>query len=223
MAFTYASVMREMATILQDVGAVRWTAPEMKKWIDLALVDVFTAKPNVKVMVVQHPLVAGARQTLRPEYAMALAFLRNTGGGAVEMLHNLDTLNRWQPGWDTLPSAAKIHYVHHSQVTPRIFTVVPPAAAGASLEMEVAVAPTPAAGPTGVNAVDMTKYTADVDLPDAYETAVLHFALYRSYMKDGDNPAAVQQAQVHQTIAAKALSDLTAGEAAITAAARARA
>ncbi|MGN7869549.1 phage adaptor protein [Paracoccus sp. 22332] len=223
MAFTYASVMRQMATILQDAGAVRWTAPEMKEWIDLALVDVFTAKPNAKVAVVQHPLVAGSRQTLRPEYAMALAFLRNTSGGAVEMLDNLDTLNRWQPGWDTLPGAAKIQYVHHSQVTPRIFTVVPPATAAASLELEVALAPTPAAGPTGASAADMTQYTANVDLPDTYKTAVLHLALVRAFSKDGDNQAAVVQSQGHQAKADKALSDLTAGEAGITAAARVRA
>lgn len=223
MAFTYASVMRQMATILQDAGAVRWTAPEMKDWIDLALVDVFTAKPNAKVTVVQHPLVAGVRQTLRAEYAMVLDFLRNTSGGAIEMLDNLDTLDRWQPGWDTLPGAAKIQYVHHSQVTPRVFSVAPPALATASLELEVAVAPTPAAAPSGTNALNMTNYTADVDLPDAYKTAVLHFALYRAFMKDGDSQAAVAQAQGHQTIAAKALADLTAGESAITAAARARA
>ena len=223
MAFTYASVMRQMATILQDAGAVRWTAPEMKEWIDLALVDVFTAKPNAKVAVVQHPLVAGSRQTLKDEYAMALAFLRNSNGGAVQMLDNLDSLDRWQPGWDTLPGSAKVQYVYHSQVTPRIFTVVPPATSAASLEMEVAVAPSPGATPAGGDASDPAKYTANVDLPDAYKTAVLHFALYRAFMKDGDNQAAVAQAQGHQAIAAKALADLTAGESAITAAARARA
>lgn len=223
MAFTYASVMRQMTTILQDAGAVRWTAPEMKEWIDLALVDIFTAKPNAKVTVVHHPLVAGPRQTLRDEYAMVLKFLRNTTGGAIQMLDNTDTLDRWQPGWDSLPGALRIQYVHHSQVTPRIFTVVPPATSVASLELEVAVAPTPVAGPSGGAASDPAAYTGNVDLPDAYKTAVLHFALYRAFMKDGDNQASSAQAQAHQAIAAKAISDMTAGESAITAAARARA
>lgn len=222
MAFTYASVMRQMTTILQDAGAVRWTAPEMKEWIDLALVDIFTAKPNVKVTVVQHPLVAGPRQTLRDEYAMVLAFLRNSTGGAIQMLDNLDTLDRWHPGWDTLPGVQRIQYVHHSQVTPRIFTVMPPATTAASLELEVAVAPTAGVAPTGGAAADPAQYTANVDLPDAYKTAALHFALYRAFMKDGDNQASTAQAQAHQAIAAKALADMTAGESAITAAARAR-
>lgn len=223
MAFTYASVMRQMGTILQDAGAVRWTAPEMKEWIDLALIDVFTAKPNAKVEVVQHPLEAGPRQRLSDQYAMVLEFRRNTSGGAVSMIDNLTTLDRWQPGWDTLPGATKIQYVHHSQVTPRIFTVVPPATDTASLEMEVAIAPTAGPAPAPADAGDPNKYTANVDLPDAYKTAVLHLALYRAFMKDGDNQAAQSQAQAHQVVAADALSKLTEGEAAITAAARARA
>lgn len=223
MAFTYASVMRQMTTILQDAGAVRWTAPEMKEWVDLALVDIYTAKPNAKVTVVQHPLVAGARQTLRDEYAMVLAFLRNSTGGAIQMLDNLETLDRWHPGWDSLPGVAKVQYVYHSQVTPRIFTVMPPATSAASIEMEVAVAPSPGASPAAGAAADPAAYTANVDLPDAYKTAVLHFALYRAFMKDGDNQAATAQAQAHQAIAAKAIADMTAAEGAITAAARARA
>lgn len=222
MAFTYSQVMRQMTTILQDAGAVRWTPQEMKDWIDLALIDIYTAKPNAKVTVVQHPLVAGVRQTLNDEYGMVLRFLRNTGGGAIQMLDNLDTLDRWQPGWDSLPGAAKIQYVHHSQVAPRQFTVVPPALATASLELEVAVAPKPAAAPAG-GGMAITDYTANVDLPDQYRTAVLHFALYRAFMKDGDNQAAVTQAQSHQQIATGALGGITQAEDNLTAGARARA
>lgn len=222
MAFTYSQVMRQMTTILQDAGAVRWTPQEMKDWIDLALIDIYTAKPNAKVTVVQHPLVAGVRQTLNDQYGMVLRFLRNTSGGAIQMLDNLDTLDRWQPGWDSLPGAAKIQYVHHSQVAPRQFTVVPPALATASLELEVAVAPQPAAAPAGVG-LAITDYTANVDLPDQYRTAVLHFALYRAFMKDGDNQAAVTQAQSHQQIATGALGGITQAEDNLTAGARARA
>lgn len=222
MAFTYSQVMRQMTTILQDAGAVRWTPQEMKDWIDLALIDIYTAKPNAKVTVVQHPLVAGVRQTLNDQYGMVLRFLRNTSGGAIQMLDNLDTLDRWQPGWDTLPGAAKIQYVHHSQVAPRQFTVVPPALATASLELEVAVPPQPAAAPSG-GGMAITDYTANVDLPDQYRTAVLHFALYRAFMKDGDNQAAVTQAQSHQQIATGALGGITQAEDNLTAGARARA
>lgn len=222
MAFTYASVMRQMTTILQDAGAVRWTPPEMKDWIDLSLIDVYTAKPNAKVTVVQHPLAVGPRQALDEQYGMVLRFMRNTGGGAIQMLDNLDTLDRWHPGWDMLPGAAKIQYVYHSQVAPRQFTVVPPALASASLELEVAVAPQPAAAPT-TGGLSITDYTENVDLPDQYRTAVLHYALYRAFMKDGDNQAAVAQAQGHQQIAAAAISGITEAENSLVAGARARA
>ena len=221
MPFTYAAMMTQMATILQDNGNVRWTAPEMKGWIDLALVDIHTMKPNAKVEVVSHPLVAGVKQSLNQQYAMVIRFARNTSGQAIRMLDNLATLDHWQIGWASLPGSATVQFVYHDPRAPRQFTVCPPAAAGASLDMEVGVAPTPAAAPNGADALDMTKYTAAVDIPDQYRGAVLHLALSRAFLKDGDSQAGAAQAQGHEAKGNKIVADIAAGELALLAGAQA--
>lgn len=223
MAFTYAQIMREASTILQDEGATRWTAPELKAWIDLAVNDIFTAKPTAKVAVVDHPLAAGSKQELDADYAMVIRFVRNTSGAAVSMLNDLTTLDRWQPGWAAGPGADNVRFVFHDPLTPRIFRVAPPATALASLEMEVAVRPTPGAVPEAApDQIDPTKYVAEVDLPDHYRTAVLHLALYRAFLKDADNPAAAAQAQGNMEIGQKVLTDIIGGEAVASAGARSR-
>lgn len=224
MAFTYADVMRRASTILQDESATRYSAIELFDWINQALVDVFTMKANAKTGVVQLPLVAGIQQTLPQEYAALIHIRRNTGGAAVKMLDNLTTLDNWLPGWTNpavLPNAANVQFVYQDPLTPRNYVVVPGSTGSGTLEAVVAQAPSPGVAPTAAaDKLDPTKYIANVDLPDQYQTAVLHFALYRAFLKDGDNAASAAQAQAHQAIGAKAISDITANETAMAPGAR---
>ena len=224
MAFKYADVMRRASTILQDETATRYTAPELHDWINQALVDIFTMKTNAKIAVVQLELVPGIQQTLPQGHAALLHVRRNTAGAAVKMLDNLTTLDNWLPGWTdpvTLPNGGVVQFVYQDPLTPRNFIVVPGSTGVQRLEAVVAQAPTPAPPPANAaDRLDPTKYTSNVDLPDQYQTAVLHFTLYRAFLKDADNPASANQAQAHQQIAVKAVTDINANEMAMSAGAR---
>ena len=225
MAFTYADVMRRASTILQDETATRYTAPELHDWIGQALVDIHAMKANAKIAVVQLPLVAGIQQTLPPEHAALLHVRRNTAGASVKMLDNLSTLDNWMPGWTnptTMPNGTVVQFVYQDPLTPRNYIVIPGSTGVGTLEATVAQAPQPGAVPALLaDRIDPTKYTAVVDLPDQYQTAVLHFTLFRAFLKDGDNPASANQATAHQQLAAKAVTDIDANERALTAGARA--
>ena len=225
MAYTYADVMRRASTILQDKGAKRYSAAELKDWIDQGLVDIYTMKPNAKTGVVTLTLSAGTEQTLPEQYSMLIEIMGNVGGGRIDLLDNLDTVSEWHPGWDdatVIPNAEKPRYAYHDPDTPRAFTVIPGALATSEIRAKVGMAPVPGAAPTGGDALDPAKYTATVDLPDAYQTAVLHFALYRAFLKDADNPASATQATAHHEIARAAVAAIDTGERALSAGARER-
>ena len=48
MSFTAAQVLKRANTILQDTGAVRWTAIELRDWLNEAMRAVISVKPNAK-------------------------------------------------------------------------------------------------------------------------------------------------------------------------------
>ena len=105
MAFTAAQVMKRASTILQDAGAERWTAMELHDWLNQALVEVSTMKPNAKTVVATMDLAVGTVQAVPPEYTCLSRVLRNVGAGAgsggtaITVLARREILDRQMPGW----------------------------------------------------------------------------------------------------------------------------
>lgn len=228
MAFTAAQVMTRASTILQDAGAVRWTNPELHDWLNQALIEIATQKPNARTEVVVLDLVAGTQQELPAEYTTLSRVMRNkrasTGGSAIRTLASREILDAQMPDWQDstkLPNAADVAYVIHDLAAPRSFMVVPGNDATGKIEAIVGRNPTPV--PTPANPLLINSYTAEVDLPDIYQGAVLDFLLSRAFSKDSGAPDAAARAVAHYEKATAAIQAISAGDAAMSLSARAAA
>lgn len=224
MAFTAAAVMARASTILQDADAVRWTAPELRDWLNEALRAIVGIKPNAKSGNVILPLVAGTKQTLPDQYTVLSRVIRNIGaapgsvpGPAVKTLARRELLDSQIPDWhnpDALPQTAQVSYVWADLMAPREFWVAPGNTGTGRLEATVGMIPADIPAPS--NPLSIANYTTNVDLPDIYQPIILDFILFRAFSKDSAAPDAAQRAQAHLTLASAALEALSGGQVAVS-------
>lgn len=213
MAFTAAKVMARASTILQDAGAVRWTAPEMCDWLNEAQRAIVLAKPNAISGSVTLDLVSGTKQAVPVAYTVLSRVVRNIGAGgkAIRTMARREILDAQIPGWhdsDTLPFSADVQYVWQDQMSPREFYVVPGNDGNGQVEAIVGKNATDVPQPAGAAALDPENYTTASEFEDIYQGILLDFLLFRAFSKDGEAPDAAARAQGHLTLATNALAAL---------------
>lgn len=213
MAFTAAQVMARASTILQDAGAVRWTAGELCDWLNEAQRAIVMAKPNALSGSVTIPLVSGTKQSVPVAYTVLSRAVRNVGAGgkAIRTIARREILDAQIPGWHdtaTLPFAAAVQYVWQDPMSPREFYVVPGNDGTGSVEAIVGRNATDIPKPAGAAALDVANYTTASGFEDIYQGILLDFLLFRAFSKDGEAPDAAARAQGHLTLATNALSAL---------------
>ena len=127
MAFKASEVMKRASTVLQDASAERWTAMELHDWLNQALVEVATMKPNAKTVVATMDLAVGTVQSVPPEYTCLSRVLRNVGAGAgsggtaITVLARREILDRQMPGWQdpaVLPNGKTVNMVYQDLAAP---------------------------------------------------------------------------------------------------------
>lgn len=221
MAFTAAQVMNRASIILQDGDAVRWTAPELRDWLNEAQRAVVLAMPTALTATVSLPLTAGTKQTLPAQYAALSRVVKNAGttGKAIRTIAKREILDAQIPGWHAtagLPFAASADYVFQDPITPREFYVIP-GSTGTSHSVEAVVVKNPAdiPLPTGSSSLDVANYTTASEFPDLYQGVLLDFMLFRAFSKDSAAPDAAGRAQAHLEMATQTLASLGASTAAI--------
>ena len=217
MPFTAAAVMKRANTILQDVGAIRWTPTELHDWLNEGMRTIVTVKPNAKSESVVLPLVAGTKQTLPAQYITLCAVVRNMGtngatpGRAIRTVLDRRILDAQIPDWHDstkLPFAPVVQYALQDQMSTREFYVVPGNAGNGNVEAIVGIIPTPVPAPAGALALDIDNYTATVPLDDIYQGILLDLVLFRAFSKDSAAPDAAGRAQGHLELANQAIQAL---------------
>lgn len=217
MAFTAATVMKRASTILQDADAVRWTAVELRDWLNEAQRAVVLAKPNAISGSVTLTLASGTKQELPSQYTVLSRIVRNGGatGKAIRTLARREILDAQIPGWHStsvLPFSASVEYAFQDPMALREFYVAPGNTGTGSVEAIVGMNPTEVALPAAAGRLDVDNYTTTSDFPDIYQGVLLDFLLYRAFSKDSAAPDAAQRAQAHLTLATNALTALTGSE-----------
>lgn len=222
MAFTATQVMKRASTILQDAGAIRWTPPELRDWLNEGLRAIVAIKPNAKAGNVILTLAAGTKQTLPEPYTVLSRVIRNVGvapgnlpGNAVRVLQNREILDAQIPNWHALTPVAEVAMVWSDLMALREFWVAPPNNGSGRVEATVGLLPSEVPLPAG-GGLSIETYTTNVDLPDIYQPILLDFMLFRAFSKDSAAPDAAQRATTHLQLASTALQALGGGEAAVS-------
>jgi len=196
-------VISRAQTVLQDVTGVRWPVLELQYWLNDFYKEAVLLRPAVSAVQGGFACVPGTRQTLTTQYPAAvqlLAVVRNTAAASSKRAIRAVTrkqLDDQRPDWHNEKPTVNIQLFVFNPALPKEFLVYPPAADGASVEVELSVLPA-AHTLTEVQLTDPA--TAELfRLDPQYANPALDYILYRAYSKDADHAANVQRAVAHYT------------------------
>jgi hypothetical protein len=202
MAFTAAEIMRRGSTTLVDPSAVRWTAQEMRDYINEGVRAIIAMKPNAASVTATLALASGTRQVLPVAYTVLARVMRNTvSGQAVTSLDDTVLLDQHIPGWRSatvIPFHKDVTHIIQDPVDLRVYHVLPGNDGSGQIDVIVGQIPTdiPLPGAPNVPA----NYITPVGLPDIYQDALVNFLLYKAYSKDAASPNAQARATAHYTL-----------------------
>lgn len=183
MPISAQSILKRVATTLNDITSVRWGVPELVAYLNDAQREILMHRPDALNTTGTMALAAGTRQALPPTALKLIDVIRNTNAPRTAVtqvpMGQLDTV---VPGWHGLTGRAAIQHFMFDPLEPRVFYVYPPAAPGASIEVKFSTAPTDIADPgEGSTYADVM---GDISLPDTYGNVIADYVLYRAYSKN---------------------------------------
>lgn len=220
MTFQARLVMSRASLALTDAGAVRWTAPELRGYLNDAVREIVALKPNSLPVTVNIAMVLGTVQTLPANATQLLRVIKNVvSKKPVTVLADRDVMDRSIAGWQnpaTLPFAVDVVHVISDAANPRTFYVVPGNNASGSLECVVSQLPASViVQETNVN-TDIQTYTDAVDLDPIYINACLDYVIYAAMAKDAALAGAAARAQAHYQKFMAGVTAILAGESAMS-------
>ena len=206
MAFTAQSVIAQAQATLQDAGGVRWLLPELLGYLNAGAREIALQKPNATAVTMDMELTLGTKQSLPAGYHRLLAVQRNVGNGRAVTPIVREVLDLQIPGWhntSVLPFSPTVAHVMDDPFDTATFYVCP--GNDGSGKIEVILSKLPAPIPVPESQLEIADYTAEVDLPDIYENALVDYICYRAFSKDINVPGIAQRAQAHYQLFQQAL------------------
>lgn len=192
MAITAQSIVLDVQTTLQDLTGTRWPASELVRFLNDGQRAIVTKRPDSKATTATHTCVAGAIQVI-PATAQSLINVHTNAANQAVTKVDRNLMDATMRGWTTSTAGAPVHFMH-SLVEPRVFYVYPPATVGTTLGCVFSNYPTDVGAPTAPGKLAST-VSGNIDVPDEYEAALLHFVLYRAYSREGEASQALPLAQ----------------------------
>ncbi len=186
MSITIRSVLETVAGTLSDDTSVAWTVQDLVRYLNDGQRDIHVARPDLFNVEVDHPLVAGTRQTLPANASKLINITHNTVGEFMPVtLIDRQLLDAQVAGWRSGPQTLRIAHFMYDERQPKVFEVYPPAKVGAELNVECAVIPTDIAIPTDGTAI--SAITGDIGVPDLQATALQHYIVHRCYAEGSED------------------------------------
>lgn len=177
---TVGGLIDKASNLLFDVTNIKWPRSEWLYWLNVGQRAIVVLQPASTNEIEVIKLVAGARQSIPTHGWLLLDVIRNMGtngttpGRAIRVVsrHLLDTYN---PSWNTDTAAAEVrNYVFDPQDQTAFF-VYPPNTGTGYIEINYSYVPQ-----------DLTSEASLVTVPDAYESALLDYMLFRACSKATD-------------------------------------
>lgn len=164
--------------VLNDNGGVRWTDPELLKWISDGQRVIALVRPDSVSENAAMTLVAGTKQRIPANGMRLLDVIRNltpTGDPdrSVRMVDR-ETLDAQSYNWHYSTAGKTVNFIYDNR-DPLHFYVYPPAVANAKLEILYSKTPS-----------EITSSSQSLDLLDIYAEPIFNYVLFRAYSKDAE-------------------------------------
>lgn len=198
MAFTAGDVIRSAQSTLQDAGGVRWLLPELLGYLNAGVRDIALQKPSATAETTTVALEQGTEQSLPAGYHRLLSVISNVSNGRAITPVVREVLDMQIPGWHSnavLPFNQVVSHVLDDPFDTSRFHVCPGNDGNGEIRVILSRLPSPI--PTPGSPLDIAEYTAEVQVPDIYENALVDYVCYRAFSKDINVPGAAQRAQAH--------------------------
>lgn len=209
MPLTAASILTRVVDTLQDTTNVRWTTPELVRYLNDGRREVLLQRPDAYSRNEQFTAAVGTRQrltTLNPSAAKLIDVVRNVASGKAVRLVNREILDSQLPGWHNIASTTDAVHFMYDPRDPLTFYVYPPAASGAKYDVVYAAYPAEMPEPaTNVAVSTLTGASYALVLDDIYGNCLQDYVLYRAYMKDSEYAGNAGRATAHYSAFANAL------------------
>jgi len=200
MPITVAALITRANDLLNDTTNIRWTQPELLRWLNDGQREVVLNIPAAGAVNSPVLLVAGTKQTIPASGIRLLDVVRNLGatglvpGRAVRVTER-ESLDAMMPDWHAYAATAPVRHFMFDERDPRHFYTYPPVPATQPVYVEMIYSAAPAECILG----------GSIGLDDIYGNVLLDYVCYRAWSKDADTPAAAQKAQSYYALVANAL------------------
>ena len=180
MPIAATELLSRAGEILQDEDHIRWTLPELLRWINDGARETILRRPAARSVTKAIALVAGTKQTIPATGVQLLDVVRNLGmdgltpGRAVRRIDR-QLLDDQMPDWHAAKKSSKIKHFTFEDRAPKDFYVYPPAVDGTQVEALYSELP-----PT------VDSETQSIDMPAEYLNAMVNYMVYRALSKDSE-------------------------------------
>lgn len=194
---TSQQIIERAVLQLNDLKSIRWTRPELLRWVSDAQRQIAMMVPSVCSQTETMKLVMGTRQKL-PEAGWLLLDAHNNitlfgadlyeRPGRVVRLISRDLLDRFNPNWHSeKTSATVVNYLYDNQ-DPYNFWVYPPNNGEGRLQVTYAYVP-----------AELKTETQVLEIPALYDAALTDYVMYRACSKDAEYAPGLALAQGYFT------------------------
>lgn len=181
-------IIDRVADLLLDTEHVRWTEPELIRWINDSRAAILTRRPAACSKVANISLVTGTAQSLPADGVSLLDVIRNMGldgntpGRAIRRTDR-QAIDDHDLYWHTAIQSSEISQFSYDERTPRMFFVNPPAIAGVKILAAYAALP-----------AQITSTAQDLDIALENMDAVVNYVCFRAKSKDSEYANAAEAA-----------------------------
>lgn len=210
MAVTAKDILIDAAELLFDNTYVRWTMPELVRYINDAMRDICLAKPSANSSTRILTLAEGTLQSVTTATGLAeplqlIDVVRNitadgpprVAGRTIKVVSR-DLLDSENPNWHNTKYKRfrkEVRNVCFDEQNPLEFYVYPGNDGTGKVEAVIAEIPALIVATGDENTIG--SYDTEIDLPDIYKSPILDYVLARAYSKDeegnGDTRASMHE------------------------------
>lgn len=188
---TPQDVINVARDVLNDTESVTYTDPELLRYVNDGINEAQRLAPHWFYTV--GTLTCTAGETLQvldlADAAGLVRVVRVVGGDAVYQ-SDIDTMDRFKPGWHTATADAATQWLPDS-MDPRRFYIYPPAPASQQLEVLYIQAQTDLA------------LSGTIDLPLFFRSALADYVVYRAESKDEEHTNSGRAVSHYQSFVSK--------------------